>query len=179
MINTERLSAIKFIKDEKPDSTQGINSSNNNLYYLGNLFNDVINKYDIENKEEDEPRQFLEKSKIHRKTIYDNRKVPQETFNFNDLINIQLNEVKQSTLSYLDKAKLELDKKYTSYIHKINEYINENEKKISKFFTGFELNENFTNYADDKIFKQIDNLLEIHDNIFSALEDHISLLFTF
>ena len=59
MINTERLSAIKFIKDEKPDSTQGINSSNNNLYYLGNLFNDVINKYDIENKEEDEPRQFL------------------------------------------------------------------------------------------------------------------------
>ena len=179
MINTERLSAIKFIKDEKPDSTQDINSSNNNLYYLGNLFNDVINKYDIENKEEDEPRQFLEKSRIHRKTICDNRNVPQETFNFNDLINIQLNEVKQSTLSYLDKAKLELDKKYTSYIHKINEYINENEKKISKFFTGFEINENFTNYADDKIFKQIDNLLEIHDNIFSALEDHISLLFTF
>ena len=35
------------------------------------------------------------------------------------------------------------------------------------------------NYADDKIFKQIDNLLEIHENIFSALEDHISLLFTF
>ena len=77
MINTERLSAIKFIKDEKPDSTQGINSSNNNLYYLGNLFNDVINKYDIENKEEDEPRQFLEKSRIHRKTICDNRNVPQ------------------------------------------------------------------------------------------------------
>ena len=35
------------------------------------------------------------------------------------------------------------------------------------------------NYADDKIFKQIDNLLEIHENIFSALEDHINLLFTF
>ena len=35
------------------------------------------------------------------------------------------------------------------------------------------------NYADDKIFKQIDHLLEIHENIFSALEDHISLLFTF
>jgi hypothetical protein len=35
------------------------------------------------------------------------------------------------------------------------------------------------NYADDKIFKQIDNLLEIHENIFSALEDHISILFTF
>ena len=31
----------------------------------------------------------------------------------------------------------------------------------------------------DKIFKQIDYLLEIHDNIFSALEDHITLLFTF
>ena len=34
-------------------------------------------------------------------------------------------------------------------------------------------------YADDTIFKQIDYLLEIHDNIFSALEGHINLLFTF
>ena len=87
--------------------------------------------------------------------------------------------MKQNTLSYLDKAKFELDKKYSLYIQKINEYINENEKKISRLFDRFETNENFINYADDKIFKQIDYLLEIHENIFSSIEDHISILFTF
>ena len=46
-------------------------------------------------------------------------------------------------------------------------------------FTNFETNENFMNYADDKIFKQIDHLLEIHENIFDALEDHATLLSIF
>ena len=177
-INTERLSCIKFINEEKRDSSKE-NISSNNLFYLGNLFRDVVNKYDTKDKIEDEPRQFLEKTISQAKTSIENNNTENVSFNFNELINIQLNEVKQNTLSYLDKAKSELDKKYTIYIQKINEYINENEKKISKFFTNFETNENFMNYADDKIFKQIDNLLEIHENIFSALEDHINLLFTF
>ena len=177
-IKTERLSCIKFINEEKRDSSKE-NISSNNLFYLGNLFRDVVNKYDTKDKIEDEPRQFLEKTISQAKTSIENNNTENDSFNFNELINIQLNEVKQNTLSYLDKAKSELDKKYTIYIQKINEYINENEKKISKFFTNFETNENFMNYADDKIFKQIDNLLEIHENIFSALEDHINLLFTF
>ena len=177
-INTERLSCIKFINEEKRDSSKE-NISSNNLFYLGNLFRDVVNKYDTKDKIEDEPRQFLEKTISQAKTSIENNNTENDSFNFNELINVQLNEVKQNTLSYLDKAKSELDKKYTIYIQKINEYINENEKKISKFFTNFETNENFMNYADDKIFKQIDNLLEIHENIFSALEDHINLLFTF
>ena len=176
-INTERISCINFIKDDNKDSSKN-NDSSNNLYYLGNLFRDVVSKYD-ENKKEDESRKFIEKTIIHTKTFVEKQNTENASFNFNDLINVQLNEVKQNTLSYLDKAKIELDKKYSLYIQKINEYINENEKKISKFFTKFEANENFINYADDKIFKQIDNLLEIHENIFSALEDHINLLFTF
>jgi hypothetical protein len=95
------------------------------------------------------------------------------------MINEQLNEVKQNTLSYLEKSKTELDKKYSLYIQKINNYINENEVKISKVLPNFENDENFINYADETIFKQIDYLLEIHNNIFSALEDHINLLTTF
>ena len=179
-IKNEGTSCIKFIKDEKNDSMKDSNSSNNNLYFLDNLFRDVVNKYDTENKDDyDEPRQLIRKTLTKSKIPIENQNIENESFNFNDLINVQLNEVKQNTLSYLDKVKLELDKKYSLYINKVNEYIKENEKKISKFCTSFETNENFMNYADDKIFKQIDNLLEIHENIFSALEDHISLLFTF
>ena len=155
------------------------NVSNNNLYYLGNLFRDVVNKYDMEDGNTKQTRKLIRKTITKKKNLNNNPISEQQPFNFNDIINVQLNEVKQNTLSYLDKAKIELDKRYSLYIKKINNYINENELKISKVFPNFETNENFMNYADDTIFKQIDYLLEIHENIFSALEDHITLLFTF
>jgi len=155
------------------------NNSNNNLDYLGNLFRDVVNKYDMENKNIQESRKLIRKT-IYKKNICKETTIPEkEPFNFKEIINVQLSEVKEKTLSYLDKTKIELDKKYSSYIKDINKYINENELKISKVFTKFESNENFMNYADDTIFKQIDYLLEIHENIFSALTEHINLLYSF
>ena len=170
----DRRDTIKIMGDDEIKT-----NFNNNSYYLGNLFMDIVNKYDEEND-------LKEKRRLLRNTISQKKKVKQEepkaeihSFNFNDIINVQLNEVKQNTLSYLDKAKIELDKRYSSYIKKINDYVNENELKISKVLPDFETNENFMSYADDTIFKQIDYLLEIHDNIFSALEGHINLLFTF
>ena len=180
----QRASCIRFIEDEKNETSKikGEESletySNNNLYYLGNLFRDVLNKYDNESDKDEEPRQFMEKI-AQSKTLTRKQSIEDQAFDFSELINVQLNEVKQNTLSYLDKAKKELEKRYSIYINKINEYINENELKISKVIPRFERNENFMNYADDKIFKQIEYILEIHENIFSALEDHISLLFTF
>ena len=177
-INSEKISCIQFEDDEKGELLKEKNPYNH-LYYLGNLFRDVVNKYDAGDKNDEEPRQFLDKTISQAKSTKEIKNIENKHFNFNELINIQLNEVKQNTLSYLDKAKFELDKKYSLYIQKINEYINENEKKISRLFDRFETNENFINYADDKIFKQIDYLLEIHENIFSSIEDHISILFTF
>ena len=177
-INSEKISCIQFEDDEKGELLKEKNPYNH-LYYLGNLFRDVVNKYDAGDKNDEEPRQFLDKTISQAKSTKEIKNIENKHFNFNELINIQLNEVKQNTLSYLDKAKSELDKKYSLYIQKINEYINENEKKISRLFDRFETNENFINYADDKIFKQIDYLLEIHENIFSSIEDHISILFTF
>ena len=170
----EHRDTIKITGDEEIKT-----NFNNNSYYLGNLFMDIVNKYDGEN-ELKEKRQLV-RNTLSKKKILTNEEPKDEihTFNFNDIINVQLNEVKQNTLSYLDKAKTELDKRYCLYIKKINDYVNENELKISKVLPDFETNENFMSYADDNIFKQIDYLLEIHDNIFSALEGHINLLFTF
>ena len=176
-INTKTLSYIELINVETKDSEKTQNSYKN-LFYLGNLFRGLINKFKTENKNY-EQRQFVDKIIFELKSSKENNINENEAFNFNELINIQLNEVKQNTLSYLEKAKSELDKKYSIYIQKINEYIYENEKKISKFFTKFETNENFINYVDNKIFKQIDDLLEIHENIFSSLKEHINILFTF
>lgn len=190
--NKENNLDDSLLKIKSYESENYINNNSNNYYYLGNLFRDVINKYDMEkNNDITESRLFLRRTLYFKKKVKDKEKekkkdkeneVPMtenETFNFSELINDQLNEVKQNTLSYLEKAKTELDKKYSIYIQKINNYINENEVKISKALPNFENDENFINYADETIFKQIDYLLEIHDNIFSALEDHINLLTTF
>ena len=176
-IKTEKKSYIKFIMNEKKDSENEKNN-NDNLFYLGNLFHDLLNEYNTENKNY-EQRLFLNKTFSQLKISIENNIKENETFNFDKLINSQLNEIRQKTLSYLDKAKLELDKKYSIYIQKINEYIFENEKKLSKIFTKFETNENFTNYADNKIFKQVNNILEIHENIISSLEEHVNILFSF
>ena len=194
--NSLEASIIPKIKGDENENN--LNNNINNSYYLGNLFRDVINKYDMEkNKDITESRLFLrrtlylknkakekeqEKEKEKEKDNENEKEVPiadKQKFNFNDMINEQLNEVKQNTLSYLEKAKTDLGIKYSLYIQKINNYINENEVKISKVIPNFENDENFINYADETIFKQIDYLLEIHDNIFSALEDHINLLTTF
>ena len=162
----------------KGDMDNELNSAKN-LFYLGNLFKDVLNKYEKETYQS--PRQFLRNTlkkknqvKTENSTIFD-----ENEFNFNDIFNAQLNEAKQNTLIYLETAKEKLEIKYTNYIKNINDYISKNELKISKVLPHFEENENFMDYADDTIFKIIDNLLEIHDNIFSALEDHINLLYTF
>ena len=174
-------SGIKFIEENtsEKNTIEEEDTSSNNLFYLGNLFKNVVDKYDKQKGIDEEPRQLLRKTLTQKKISKKNQIKEEQSFNFNDIINVQLNEVKQNTILYLDKAKMELDRRYTSYIKKINEYMDENEKKISKVNPKFETNENFINYADDKIFKQIDNLLEIHENIFAALEDHITLLFTF
>ena len=84
---------------------------NKNSYYLGNLFMDIVNKYDGENDLK-ERRQLLRKTISNKKIMKEELKAEIHPFNFNDIINVQLNEVKQNTLSYLDKAKSELDKIY-------------------------------------------------------------------
>ena len=52
-----------------------------------------------------------------------------------------------------------------------------NELKINKVFQqNIEGGENVIEYTENNIFQQVENLLEIHENIFDALEDHVSLL---
>ena len=179
--NSSKVSSPEKNRDKedlpqiKGDEENELNSSKN-LFYLGNLFRDVVNKYE---KEDYKGSRQLLRNTITKKRNENSGTIEENQFDFNNIFNAQLNEVKQNTLIYLETAKEKLEIKYTNYIKNINDYISKNELKISKVLPHFEENENFMDYADDTIFKIIDNLLEIHDNIFSALEDHINLLYTF
>ena len=108
------------------------------------------------------------------KTIYEEK---EKDMKFKDIVNAQLNELKENTLSYFAQIFKELENRYAEYINNVCDYIDNNEIKINKVFqqnTGS--GENILEYTDNNIFIQIGNLLEIHENIFEALEDHVSLL---
>ena len=63
------------------------------------------------------------------------------------------------------------------YINNVCDYITENEMKINKVFQqNNESSENMLEHTENNISQQIENLLEIHESIFNALEDHVSLL---
>ena len=148
--------------EEDLDENQNLNIS----FYLGNIFRDVVN-----NKKKDGKKEI-------RMSIY-NKQLDEggQNINFNEIINAQLNEIKDNTLSYFDKTIKEFEKRYNDYIDKMTKYVNENELKISKVFEkDIEKNENIIEFADNNIFKQFDNILEIHDNIFSSIKDHVDLL---
>ena len=149
--------------DEDLEEGQNLNVNN----YLGNIFRDVANK----------KRNLRTESRM---SIFHNFDEEKENVNFGEIINAQLNQLKDKTLSYFDKIIKEFEKRYTDYINKMTTYINENELKISKVLQkDIENDENILEFADNNIFKKFDNIFEIHENIFSAIEDHVGLLRVF
>ena len=149
-------------EENEIEENQNLNAS----YYLGNIFRHVV----IKNKNKKTDLRLS----IYNKNNLDEKK---QNIDFGGIINAQLNEIKNYTLSYFDKTIKEFDKRYTNYINKMTNFMKENDLKISKVFEkNIENDENILEFADNNIFKQFDNILEIHENIINAIEDHIGLL---
>lgn len=178
--NLDELSQIVGEKEKDQEEHFG---SENNLFNLSSLFQDYIDKYDINSKGRQKRQRSIYKIRrnFRSKTTKENNDINEENepINLYNIIKDRLNEVKQDTLHYLDKTKQNLEIKYNLYIKKINEFLIEKEKQITKLLGGNNKNDNFINYANKNLFNQIDDILEIHDNIFSALEDHFNLLYSF
>ena len=148
-------------KDQRR-SEQDKNIASN--FYLGNLLKGMGFRKTLTRKE--------------RKSVFLNMAEEKDKdTNLRDLINARLNELKDSTLSFFLQSVKELENKYNEYINNLCNYIKNNELKINKVFQqNTEGGENALEYTENNIFQQIENLLEIHENIFDALEDHVSLL---
>jgi len=168
--------------EKEKDQEDGFSSANN-LFNLSSLFKDYISKIDINNIKGRVKRQrsiYKVRRNFKSNTIKENiEKEENEPINLYNIIKDRLSEVKEDTLHYLDKTKQKLENKYNYYIKKISEFLFEKEDQISKLLGDNNKNDNFINYANNNLFKQIDDILEIHENIFSALEDHFNLLISF
>ncbi len=184
--NTSNLDAeVLQIGGEKEKVLEDEFDSTNNLNNLSSLFYNYISKFDSDEVPEKANRQrsiYKLRLSCRSDNNADNNEPNNnidDNINLYNIIKDQLTEVKNDTILYLDKIKQKLELKYNNFIKKINELLIEKEKQISKLLGGQNKNDNFINYANKNLFKQIDDILEIHDNIFSALEDHFNLLYSF
>ena len=153
-------------KEEKRESDDNKNINININLNLGNF------------KERNARRNTI---KIERVSMFKNMiEEKDKGANLKDIINAQLNEIKTDTLNFFLQIAKEFEKRYVDYMDKIKYYVENNENKINKVFQqNNDNNENMLEFAENNIFQQVENLLEIHENIFNAIEDHISLLGTF
>ena len=120
---------------------------------------------------------FKQSYNLERKIILEDNK--ENEIKFGNFINEKLINLKNKFNSYLNDIQNKIEEKYVNYINFIDNYINNNEEKISKISRGKSTEIAFINYADRNIFKQIDLILEILENLFNSIKDNISLLSNF
>ena len=163
-----RLNSISYGSNEEKESQR--KSDEKDRYSLsnfnfGNLYKDFGRRRTITRV--DRKSRFM--------TIVEEEK--DKNMKLKDIINAQLNEIKDNTIAFLLQTAKELEHRDAEYINNICDYIAENEIKINKVFQqNNETGENMLENSENNITQQIENLLEIHENIFNALEDHASLL---
>ena len=163
-----RLNSISYGSNEEKESQR--KSDEKDRYSLsnfnfGNLYKDFGRRRTITRV--DRKSRFM--------TIVEEEK--DKNMKLKNIINAQLNEIKDNTIAFLLQTAKELEHRYAEYINNICDYIAENEIKINKVFQqNNETGENMLENSENNITQQIENLLEIHENIFNALEDHASLL---
>jgi hypothetical protein len=108
-----------------------------------------------------------------------NNDINNDNINLFNVIKDKIIDAKDDILKYWENSKNKLEIKYNNYINNINKLLIEKEKRLSKLMKGNSSSDNLINYANDNLFKKIDDILEIHDYIFSALEDLINILYSF
>ena len=161
-----RLNSCSFNLEEKDTSMRSDHEKDKNL-----MNNNIINVYKDFRFKRNSIK--LEPGAIIR-TISEEK---DKNMKLKDIINAQMVELKDSTLSFFSQTIKELEHRYTEYINNICDYVAENEMKLNKVFhQNNEDNENIIEFTKNNILQQIENLMEIHDNICDALEDHAGLL---
>ena len=107
----------------------------------------------------------------------DSKENNEKEIQFDNFVYEKLSTLKNNFNTFLNDNLNKIEEKYSQYILFIDNYIQTNENKLNKI--GKSSEQIFINYADRTIFKQIDLIIEIIDNLFESIKDNISLLSNF
>ena len=184
--NNNNRKSVVSLKESKSEIKKESESSSN-LNNLSLLFRSYIHKTKnisiIKDNMQKKRRRILPISFLNKRfSIKEKDEYIDENENILNLYNIirdRIEDAKSEVLQYLESSINKLKVKYNNYMNSLNELLISKEKNLSKILGENFEGDNFINYARDNLFRQIDDILEIHDYIFSALEDHFNLLYSF
>ena len=178
IIERKSVNSLDLTNNEKTKEFKEFKSSSN-LRNLSNLYRSFINKTNYQSEIKKRRRSIF--PNINKFVINEKEEILNEADNLNlfNIIKDRIVDVKEDILQYLEETKNKLEIKYNNFIKNVNELLLEKEKQLSKILSGDTGGENFINYANKNLFNQLDDILEIHDYIFSALEDNFNLLYSF
>ena len=163
--------------EERPrkNSLPNLNNNNNNNNILSSLYIDYQN-----NEQDNEEGNIKRINSVQLNEIYKRNCIFDFNINENDdfikMVLAKLDEIEKKSESIFNNLINQYKICYDEYRKRIIEYLKDKEKNISKVNENQKINANLSNYAKNNIFKKINHLSEIHDNIINNIENNFELL---
>ena len=167
---------LDFKEALKKDKEHNIKIVKSNSTTLNNLFR-VSLKNSENNK--DSKSLFSSNSLYSSSSFKKLKKSLNNEIKFDNFAEEKLLNFRDKILDFLETSKININQTYNNYIDFINKYISDNEKKMTKIIEEKKNNDNFISYVDNNIFKQIETIFEIQENIFDSISDNIKILIDF
>ena len=150
---------VKKDSVSKNDSINNILNKNKSKINISTIFKEYIN----ENKNENE-------NKNKNNIILDDNNL------YHEIVNKNLIELRNNTISYLDDIKKKIQEKYLYFSDNLSKWLKKKDKKLTKIISNSENPKLYLNYMKENIFDKIKKIIELHDNIFKSIKDQFSLL---
>ena len=160
------------------------NLSSNSLDCLSIMFKSYVKDFDDKKLNDNKMyRSTLKLVKPIKNEIIEEGKIKEENqeekINLCEVLTEKLTEIKKDTLVFFESTRKDLEEKYNQYIKYINDFLLDKENQISKIIGKNGINDNCIFYTKKNLFKQIDEICDLHKNIMNSLEDHVKLLYSF
>ena len=139
------------------------------------LYKDYKNKIQNEMNVNQEGNANNKQNEKKRNNI-DNLNVEKNS-DFKNIIVNKFNEIKDNTIKKMNNCINKYKTSFDEYIQNISKYLDDSKNNINKIFVQQEDNNKILlNFISKNIFKQLNNLLLIYDNIINNIEDNFDLL---
>ena len=141
----------------------------------GNIFSVVYKDY----KEERQNRGNIDNNNNEnekRRNNIDNLNIENNDDDFNQVIMTKFEDVKNKTIKQFENYMEKYKTSFTGFKKNISKYLEDSKNRIGHIFENENKNETLYKFISKNIFKKLNNLMEIYDNIINNIEDNFNLL---
>ena len=125
----------------------------------------VVQEGNADNKQNEKKRNNIDNLNVEKNS------------DFKNIIVNKFNEIKDNTIKKMNNCINKYKTSFDEYINNISKYLDDSKNNINKIFVQQEDNNKILlNFISKNIFKQLNNLLLIYDNIINNIEDNFDLL---